>query len=38
MEEHKPDDTLTGVLLVAGLSLILGFLAGQLAALLGVTF
>ena len=37
MEKHKPDDTLTVVLLVAGLSLIAGFLAGQLVALLGLT-
>ena len=37
MEEHKPDDSLTGVILVALLSGIAGFLLGQLVALLGLT-
>ena len=36
-ENNRPDDSLTGVLLVALLSLIAGFLAGQLAGMLGVT-
>ena len=36
MATKKPDDRLTVILLVAGLSLIAGFLLGQLVALAGV--
>ena len=38
MEGHRPDDSLTIVLLVAVLAVIAGFLGGQLAAMFGVTF
>ena len=36
MEENKPDDSLTIILLVALLGVIAGFLAGQLLAMFGV--